>query len=103
MIMKAGVDTGIPALKDLLDMNLPEPFIHQIRTIFNHEKEHHAELQHLHSVRGRKMGHYYILDLQIQLDPHTSVANATRSIDALKSEIMKDMKDVHEGNASLAI
>ncbi|KAI9206210.1 cation efflux family-domain-containing protein [Polychytrium aggregatum] len=96
MILKAGIDSGVPAFWELIDASVPPTTLHQVRASLHDTMVRDSNIVSYGSLRGRKMGPYNLVDLQLQVNPHISVSTAHQIAENVRHQITKDVEDISE-------
>ena len=92
LIIKTGWSLGWETVKELAEMEDDFPTLAKITELV----ETFDEIKHHQHVRKRKMGFYYCVDLQIQVDPMLSVADSSALTHRVRQRIMDEVPLVRE-------
>jgi len=89
-ILHIGWQTFSGAAHDLMDGTAPESFNQQIINLA--ESVNHVE--HVHEIRTRRSGQYYIIDLKLEMDPSMTVKQAHDVVTEVKKLIFQRIQNV---------
>ncbi|CAG8708451.1 17145_t:CDS:2, partial [Acaulospora morrowiae] len=76
MIMKSGMDILISSLKELVDVRVEEDVINHVKHAIQRFQYEEPNITNFHSIRGRKSGPFYLIDMVLQVKPDLTVARA---------------------------
>lgn len=89
-ILHIGWQTFSGAAHDLMDGTAPEDFNQQVILL----AESVPQVEHVHEIRTRRSGQYYIIDLKLEMDPQMTVKESHDVITEVKRLIFKQMHNV---------
>ena len=89
-ILHIGWQTISAAAHDLMDGSAPEGFIKQVVEI----AETVTYVDHVHEIRTRRSGQFYIVDLKLDMDPEMTVKQSHDVATEVKRIIFEQMNDV---------
>jgi len=92
MIMKIGVEVAYQSIMELVDTALDAEEVEQIRqTILMR-----ADVQELHMLRTRRMGHNALVDVHIQVAPRLSVSEGHHISEQVERDLIKRFEDIND-------
>lgn len=92
MIAKIGVDLARQSVQELVDTALKPEIIEQIRqTILSVD-----DVQHLHMLRTRRMGHNALVDVHIQVSPKLSVSEGHHISEMVENKLKQTFEDIND-------
>jgi len=89
-ILHIGWQTFSGAAHDLMDGTAPESFNQQIINL----AESVNQVEHVHEIRTRRSGQYYIIDLKLEMDPSMTVKQAHDVVTEVKKLIFQRIQNV---------
>lgn len=89
-ILHIGWQTFASAAHDLMDGTAPEEFNQQVINL----AEGVRQVEHVHEIRTRRSGQYYIIDLKLDMDPQMTVKESHDVITEVKRLIFEQMNNV---------
>mmetsp|Transcript_16286 Transcript_16286/g.24551 ORF Transcript_16286/g.24551 Transcript_16286/m.24551 type:complete len:523 (-) Transcript_16286:24-1592(-) len=95
MIMKAGVEIGWEAVHNLVDAQTNSIVVEKINEI-GKDFADKGVIRRLSKVRCRRLGHYVLVDLVVQVDPYSSVTAASQAGRSIEREIKTQLPEVAE-------
>eukprot|EP00750_Incisomonas_marina_P028298 INCI663.3.p1 GENE.INCI663.3~~INCI663.3.p1 ORF type:complete len:566 (+),score=115.68 INCI663.3:200-1897(+) len=103
MILKAGVEMGWDAVQELSDASVQQrDIVKQIlRMTAQNKKSLEDDIFGVHNVRARRMGHYTIVDLHVEVDPQLSISMAYAAAARLREQIISQIPEVIDVSTQL--
>jgi cation diffusion facilitator family transporter len=92
MIIKAAYDLTMEAVRDLLDVKLPDQDEKRIRDII---KQNYPDVIGYHNLRTRKSGPTRFIDFHIKVDPTISIQKAHHISQMISAQISTEFEDVN--------
>ena len=89
-ILHIGWQTFASSAHDLMDGTAPEEFNQQVISL----AEGVNQVEHVHEIRTRRSGQYYIIDLKLDMDPQMTVKESHDVITEVKRLIFEQMNNV---------
>ncbi len=89
-ILHIGWETISSAAHDLMDGSAPEEFVKKVVALA--ESVEHVE--HVHEIRTRRSGQFYIVDLKLDMNPEMTVKQSHDVATEVKQMIFEEMEDV---------
>lgn len=89
-ILHIGWQTFSGAAHDLMDGTAPESFNQQIINLAESVKQ----VEHVHEIRTRRSGQYYIIDLKLDMDPAMTVKQSHDVVTEVKRLIFERIQNV---------
>lgn len=89
-IIHIGWQTFASSAHDLMDGTAPEEFNQQVINL----AEGVRQVEHVHEIRTRRSGQYYIIDLKLDMDPQMTVKESHDVITEVKRLIFERMNNV---------
>ncbi|CAG8581921.1 4011_t:CDS:2 [Diversispora eburnea] len=96
MIMKSGINILITSLKELVDVGMEENVIHRVNNAVQKFQNEEPNVVNFHSIRGRKSGPFYLIDMVVQVKPYLTVMNAHSIEEKVREAVKKECKSVKE-------
>ncbi len=96
LVFKAGLDSGIPAFKELIEASMAEDVNTRIAHKLKYMMENETNITGFDAIRSRKMGPYTLIDLQLRVHPHLSVSTAHQITENVRHHLMKSIEGISE-------
>ncbi|TPX69573.1 hypothetical protein SpCBS45565_g02290 [Spizellomyces sp. 'palustris'] len=96
MVIKAGLESGIPALKELIDAAAPPETVDRVTEVVQrlHPRDHN--IRGIGPIRVRKSGPFLNVDMQVLVNPHISISHAHQISENLKHDMVKEIQGLQE-------
>lgn len=92
MIIKIGVELGYNSIQELADKGLDPEKIEKIRNVILA----HEDVLHLHMLRSRKMGHYALVDVHIEVAPRLSVSEGHHISEKVEKALIDRFDEIND-------
>jgi len=92
MIIKIGVELGYSSIQELADKGLEADKIEKIRNVILA----HEDVQHLHMLRTRKMGHSALVDVHIEVAPKLSVSEGHHISEKVEKALIDRFDEIND-------
>lgn len=89
-IFHIGIETFRTASEDLMDAQPSKVLLQEITTL----TEQVAGVEHVHEIRARRSGQYFIVDLKLDMDPQMTVKRSHDIACQVKKEIFENFANV---------
>ncbi|KAI9254444.1 cation efflux protein [Phascolomyces articulosus] len=96
MILKSTFGIAKSSLRELTDRGMESSEADKIRRIMAQMKNIEPNLIDFHSIRGRKLGPFYHVDMALKVNPELSVQEARRLEHRVRSAIQRDCEQVQQ-------
>mmetsp|Transcript_6188 Transcript_6188/g.8612 ORF Transcript_6188/g.8612 Transcript_6188/m.8612 type:complete len:331 (+) Transcript_6188:782-1774(+) len=95
MIMKTGVEIGWEAVHHLVDAQVNERVLDEVKAI-GKELSEEGHIKNVHNVRCRRLGHYVLVDLHVMVDEYLTVTAAHEAAQRVERIIKYRLPEVAE-------
>ena len=92
MIMKIGADLAYQSIQELVDTGLEPELVTQIKEKILLNKD----VQQLHMLRSRRMGHTALVDVHIQVAPKLSVSEGHQISEAVEYSLKNSFDEIND-------
>lgn len=92
MIMKIGADLAYQSLQELVDTGLEPELVEQIKS----KIMQYDEVEQLHMLRSRRMGHTALVDVHIQVAPRLSVSEGHHISEAVEYCLKDSFDEIND-------
>lgn len=92
LIIRTGIKIGLGSVRELSDETVEQNLLEQLKSVLNAI----LGVEKYHQIRARKMGHYYIVDLHIQVNSLMSVSAAHQVAERVRMAILQKLPKVNE-------
>ncbi|CAG8606647.1 2027_t:CDS:2 [Funneliformis caledonium] len=96
MIMKSGFEIMLDSLKELVDIRVEQEVINQVEKAVEKLKGTDPNIVNFHSIRGRKSGPFYLIDMILQVNPDLTISKAHNIEEQVRQAVKKECKSVKE-------
>ncbi|CAG8741971.1 32166_t:CDS:2, partial [Racocetra persica] len=90
MILKSGIEIMISSLRELVDMGLKEDDIKKVEKAVYKIQGIEPGVINFRSIRGRKSGPFYLIDMIVQVDPDLKISKARLIEEEIQKEVKKE-------------
>ncbi|KAI9316255.1 cation efflux protein [Dichotomocladium elegans] len=94
MVLKSSLKMTVSSLRELTDCSIDAGELDKIRQAMDDIKTKESCLVDFHSLRGRKLGPFYHIDVVLKVDPHLSIQDADGLKQRIRSEVQRDCEHV---------
>ena len=92
MIMKIGADLAYQSIQELVDTGLEPELVEKIKSQILLNKD----VQQLHMLRSRRMGHTALVDVHIQVAPKLSVSEGHQISEAVEYSLKNSFDEIND-------
>ncbi|KAI7875807.1 cation efflux protein [Lichtheimia hyalospora FSU 10163] len=96
MIFKSSIEMTTSSLKELADRSIDADDLDKVKKTMMQMKRMEPHIIDFHSLRGRKLGPYYQLDMALKVPPHLSVLDAQCIEQRVRSAVHRDCEHVQQ-------
>ncbi|CDS07994.1 hypothetical protein LRAMOSA01943 [Lichtheimia ramosa] len=96
MIFKSSIEMTTSSLKELADRSIDADDLDKVKRTMIQMKRMEPHIIDFHSLRGRKLGPYYQLDMVLKVPPHLSVLDAQCIEQRVRSAVHRDCEHVQQ-------
>ncbi|KAJ3281003.1 hypothetical protein HK104_000269 [Borealophlyctis nickersoniae] len=96
MIIKAGLDMGLPAFRELTDASAPPEILEAVEKTLEKLKTLDDNIRGYNGLRVRKIGPFLFIDLQLLVNPWISVSHAHQLAENLRHGVFREIDGVAE-------